>query len=94
MLSSLRIRVGLQECLGLSDAALTEAEEAIPAAGNLAVLKILKSHFLGIEGRVSVLIWDLPYMKSDDRVTAGESINNTTKAIQALIAKQEEALNE
>jgi len=68
------------------------ATDAMRGASGEAALAQVKSQYLGRSGSVTMLLKEIPTLAPDERRSAGTSINETKKQIEAVFAECRDAL--
>ncbi len=73
-------------------ALIDQAASEIDAANDLAALDAVRVSYLGKKGELTARLKSLGKLPADERASAGQEINQAKQALQALLNKQREAL--
>ena len=71
---------------------VTDAKQAIAAAGDLQALDQVRVDFLGKKGRITERMKMLGQLSADERPQAGQAINQAKQAVQQAVEARREAL--
>jgi phenylalanyl-tRNA synthetase alpha chain len=71
---------------------VTDAKQAIAAAGDLQALDQVRVDFLGKKGRITERMKMLGQLSADERPKAGQAINQAKQAVQQAVEARREAL--
>lgn len=71
---------------------LSEAKEAVAAAGDLKALDQVRVAFLGKKGQVTAMLKSLGSISAEDRPAAGQAVNAARKEIEGLLESSKSRL--